>query len=576
MIRKRCLSAAVSTAAALSLMISSVPVCAEESASAAFDALADEFYWSLLELVPTNLHFCESDQEDLPFEMTEPLGSFSESMEEEKELIRTISDKLNAIAYEELDSHQKQVYRNMQYFLDLETASLDLPDYYATLGPMNGLLTNTDTIISEYYIRNETDIENYMVLLNDIPRFLDDVILELNYQESIGFAPSAYVYECALESREDMTELEEHPYLVSFLSNLEEASLSEDVASSYTQQVRSILSDTVLPAYESFYDTLEEKSQTAGESRGLCSYDQGTEYYAALIEMNTGCDMTPDEMYNYLQTKMAKDIGYMSRILFMNPSAIDQMESIEVPSNDPAEVLELLKEKVLEEFPAIDHSEFTISYLPESLEVENLLAYYITPPNDLPSRNIIRVNRGTVGDDPATLWTTLAHEGFPGHLYQTQYVNQYLSPYPIESFLSSLGTTEGWASYVQGLSLEWAGVDEDVADLYWYNNTINMALSGIVDIGVNYKGWSVEDIGTFLGNYLEGIDEETCQDLFDTVASDPGAYLPYAVGYYQMADLFDSIRPNYASDRDMYTAFLNYSNLPFVLLKQYLGSDGSI
>lgn len=576
MIQKRHFLSAISSAAAISMLIASVPVWAEETASAAFDELADRFYWGILELAPSNLHFYQSSLENVPFDLSNPLGTFSEEAEEERIFIQNMADGLAAVSYDELDSHQKEVYHTMKYFIDAENASLDLPDYYATLGPMGGLLPNTDTIISEYYLLCEEDVQNYLALLNDIPRFLDDVLLELNYQESIGFSPSSYCYESTLEKEEDLVTLEEHPYLDSFLANLEEAGLSEELAASYQEQVTSVLSDTVIPAYQSFFDTLEEKSKTAGESRGLCSYDQGKDYYAALARINTGCDMTPDEMFDYLQTKMAKDLGTMSRIYFSNPSAMEAAESLAVPSSDTGEVLEMLREKTLEEFPAVDNTEYIISYLPEALQVENTLAYYISPPSDLLSRNVIRVNGDAVGDDPATLWTTLSHEGFPGHLYQTQYLNQYVSAYPVESLLSSLGTTEGWAFYVERLSLDWAQVDPDAADIYWYNTTINMALTAMIDIGVNYKGWTTADLSSFLSGYLDAVSEEDCQELFDTVAGDPGAYLPYAVGYYQMSDLFEGIRGNYSSDKEMYTAFLNHSLLPFTLLHQYLGTDGSI
>ena len=126
------------------------------------------------------------------------------------------------------------------------------------------------------------------------------------------------------------------------------------------------------------------------------------------------------------------------------------------------------------------------------------------------------------------------------------------------------------------MSLDWAGVDEDTADIYWYNSSINMALSALVDIGVNARDWTNEDIASFLSDYLSGITADSCQSLYETVANDPGAYLPYAFGYYQMVDLFDTISPDYSSESAMYRAFLNVSTLPLSLVNNYLITDGSI
>lgn len=549
---------------------------AAETASDAFDSLANDLYWGILELMPSNLHFYQSSTDNLPFDLTNPLGAFTEEAVEEQALIDQFNERLSAISFNSLDSHQKKVYRSIRWFLDCEAQSLALPDYASTLGPMGGLLTSTNTVMTEYYLRNDEDIQNYIAMLNDIPRFLNDILLEIDYQETLGIAPSAYAYSEALSKKDGLTSIEEHPYLNAFISNIAEAGLSDESVSSYVSQVSSILTDTIIPAYQNFFAALETKSQTAGESRGLCSYDQGLNYYEALIRANTGSDMSADAMFDYLESKIADDIIAMSEIYYRNPSAVKAADAIEVPTTDPEEILSLLEEKTLELFPEIDNHDFQLSYLPKTLEQSNTLAYYMSPPSDLLSRNVIRVNGSAIGSDEAMLWTTLSHEGFPGHLYQTQYTRQYVSAYPLEALLSCTGTSEGWAFYVERMSLDWADVDEDTADIYWYNSSINMALSALVDIGVNAKDWTNEDIASFLSDYLSGITADSCQSLYDTVANDPGAYLPYAFGYYQMVDLFDSINTDYSSESSMYRAFLNVSTLPLSLVNKYLITDGSI
>ena len=47
--------------------------------------------------------------------------------------------------------------------------------------------------------------------------------------------------------------------------------------------------------------------------------------------------------------------------------------------------------------------------------------------------------------------------------------------YNIETLIGSLGTSEGWAYYVEKLSLEWAGLDEATADAYFTNMILGMA-----------------------------------------------------------------------------------------------------
>ena len=57
-----------------------------------------------------------------------------------------------------------------------------------------------------------------------------------------------------------------------------------------------------------------------------------------------------------------------------------------------------------------------------SQEMQNFLspAFYLIPALDNTEENIIYINNGHISDD-LSLYTTLAHEGYPGHLYQTTY-----------------------------------------------------------------------------------------------------------------------------------------------------------
>ena len=105
-----------------------------------------------------------------------------------------------------------------------------------------------------------------------------------------------------------------------------------------------------------------------------------------------------------------------------------------------------------------------------------------------------------------------AYRVYPGHLYQHQYFMQNSFEYNIETLIGSLGTSEGWAYYVEKLSLEWAGLDEATADAYFTNMILGMAALSVVDIGVNYEGWGIEETSNFLTTYYGELDKNTCQN----------------------------------------------------------------
>ncbi len=546
------------------------------SASEAFDYAANTLFQDIMDSSPINLHYSFSFPEDYEPSDQPPLGTFSESFTETEEILNRAKENLAAVDFNSLTAKQKQVYRMIDHYADINLGYCSLPDYTNTLGPMGGILSSLNITITEYYLLSEQDIEGYISVLKDIPRFLENVVKEIEYQEGIGYAPSLYAYEQALENKDAMTTLENHPYLEAFESNVTETGLSDDMVANYTEQVKTVLTNEVLPAFSSFYQTLETKKASAGESKGLAFYDQGKEYYELLVKDNTGTDMTPLELKDYLTDKLTEGLMTLSESYSRNPNLLNELNSLTAPETDADAVLESSKEKVAECMPDIGDTTYTLSYLPEALQIPNNLAYYLSSPIDNTARNIIRINPSEVGDDSMLLWTTMAHEGYPGHLYQHQYFMQNSFEYDIETLIGSLGTSEGWAYYVEKLSLEWAGVDETVADAYFTKQVMGMAIIAVADIGVNYEGWGLNETSDFLSTYYGRVDNDTCQNIIDTCANDPGTYLPYSVGCYQTEDLFEQIADNYFSDKDMYAAYLKLGSLPFTLLEKYLITDGFI
>ena len=79
-----------------------------------------------------------------------------------------------------------------------------------------------------------------------------------------------------------------------------------------------------------------------------------------------------------------------------------------------------LKAWMLADFPAPPDTNFTVSYIDDCVADYLAPAYYVVTPIDDYSNNSIYINETTDTSD-ISYFTTLAHEGFPGHLYQTLY-----------------------------------------------------------------------------------------------------------------------------------------------------------
>ena len=580
---KKCLTAlslaamllqGASSASAATAQVAETTALPESQSTATLEQIADMFFRDIMESSPVNLHFSYLNSDSYNISWNEPLGIFYESNEETIEILDRADNALDQLDVSSLDERDFQVYTWLKNYIYSQYELFDLPDYTPTLSPMDGILSTVDTVISEYAILSEADIETFLLVLQDIPRFLGEVVKELDYQASYGFVPCASAYEQMLDREEDLCTLDGHFFLEAFERNLAESGLSGEVTADALSRASDILETEVIPAYSDFFRVIEKQAEGAGEAHGLCWYDRGKEYYAALAEYNTGTGMSVSDLADYLEKNIQEDY----RKLLQSYGSLDNigvLDHVVYPASTAEGALDWLKDYTDEHMPKIDLPGYTLSYLPDALQIEGNLAYYLSAPLDLTTRNVIRVNGSEVGDEE-TLWITMAHEGYPGHLYQHQYFLQKVCRYPAETLLGSLGTTEGWAYYVERLAMKWAGIDDTVADIIFDDLALSMALMCRVDIGVNYDGWEKSDLASFLSPYYGELGDEDLTYYYETCAISPGLFLPYGVGYYKTRDLFDAMKDSYTDDTAMYEAYLSLGDMPFSLLELFLIPDKGI
>ena len=163
----------------------------------------------------------------------------------------------------------------------------------------------------------------------------------------------------------------------------------------------------------------------------------------------------------------------------------------------------------------------------------------------------------------------MAHEGFPGHLYQNIYFQQ-TNPHKVRATQSFVGYTEGYADLAAYDALEMLDIPNEYKgiariDSITFNSHI---LYSIIDLGVNYFGWNVKTLAKKLDNLM--LDSSMAQDLYDTVVAMPGVFVRYGVGFVnhinlrkkamdELGDKFDYV----AYDK----AIVENGPLPFAILE---------
>ena len=453
--------------------------------------------------------------------------------------------RLKAINYNGLTEDEKFTYDVLDEYLETEAISYDHIYLYEPFSPMRGLQSNIATYFTDYTFYNKEDVETYIALLNDVPAYFQGYLDFERVKAEKGYFMSDASCDSVIEQCETFIEKKDDHFLIaSFDSRVDELDfLTDEEKEDFKAQNKKAVTESLIPAFENTISVFQELKGQGKVDGGICGYEGGKEYYAYLLKQYAGTAKTPEEVITMLDERYDNLMGQLYTVYLSNPDAFnyfsDNYDTLfsGADSMTVDEMIDTLMETATDNYPEMGKIPYTADYLDESLEsiMENTLAYYMSPAIDDPDNNIIYVN----GAHPEGLWTTLAHEGCPGHMFQNAY---YMStdPEPVRTLYGFLGYKEGWAMYacydaVNAYDFENDEYAEALAELYQINDEMSYLAMGRADIGINYEGWDMDKLSSWMNE--RGFDGSAAEELFNTLAADPAVYQSYVTGYYELKEL---------------------------------------
>ena len=544
-----------------------------------FDEFLDELFAEEVTDNTIDFHYSVENPEDFDLSMDEvtfgtiDLDNLDTYQEEAQELL----EELESYSYEELSESQQFIYDLLE---DTVSDTVEFYDYYyyqTVFSPTTGVQAQLPIILSEYEFRSQEDVEDYLLLLADVDNYFSQLLEIEEAKSEMGLFMSDFTAESIIEQCEEfIADPEENLLLEIFEEKLEEElpDLSDEEVESYIAQNEELVLEEVIPAYQMIIDTLTELEGTGTNEGGLANFEDGADYYALLAKSETGSSMTVDEMISLTEEQLTNDLMKIALAYAQDEDVYTKVTEVEPESTDPIEILEGLQESILDEFPEPVSTEFTVKYVHESLQEDLSPAFYMIPAVDAQDSNTIYINSYyTNSEDAVNLYTTLAHEGYPGHLYETTWFYS-TDPHPIRKILSYSGYSEGWATYVEMLSYYWlCDEDDDLVALFMAaDGDLSLGICARVDMGVNYEGWDRDDTAQFLDQF--GLsDEETTDWLFETVVAEPASYLSYYIGYLEFEELREEAEETLGDDFDaveFHTFILTTGAAPFDLIEEQM------
>ncbi|MDE6897100.1 MAG: DUF885 domain-containing protein, partial [Lachnospiraceae bacterium] len=333
-----------------------------------------------------------------------------------------------------------------------------------------------------------------------------------------------------------------------------------------------ILKNDFTAAYVTLTEGLEDMKGHAESPSGASSLPNGTEYYEYLLKSSTYTSYrNPKALKDAIAGRMLDELDHAQELMSQDPELIHDLYQFDFSIQDPEDALTDLQTKLLTDFPEVPAYAYEVRTLPEALEPYTSPAFYLSPPIDTQNENFIYINQSSVAARN-DIYTVMAHEGYPGHLYQCNYFNT-VNHSLLRSLMSFSCYVEGWATYVQYLAYQWDDqIRPELAELLAINESAYLALYALVDYQVNYEGMTVEELGEFLNELFRISNPEAADSLYQIVCEDPANYMKYYVGYLEISEMREKAEEVLGNDFDakaFHTFLLDFGPAPFSLIWEH-------
>jgi len=521
-----------------------------------------------------NLHYTLSDPAAYGIEDYEvTLGdSDVSSILEETMLLENYKNKLDRFSYNRLSKPNQLTYDILSLYLKNQSSAKDFYLYAEPLGSTTGTQAQLPVLFAEYTFNDRADVDEYLSLLSQTDTYYESILGYEQAKSREGLFMSDPVAEEIIAQCRSFIANPEDNFLLSIFDEKVDAlpAISQEEAQSLKNQNRDAVMNHVIPAYQLLIDGLTELKGKGSNTGGLCYLENGKAYYEYLIRANTGSYDSIETIEKRLEQQLETDFNELRNLLIQNPKILSSNTGELSLSSEPTEILADLQAKLSRDFPAPPNVSYEVKYVHKSLEDFLSPAFYLTPPLDNLSQNVIYINQAS-NYTPLELYTTLAHEGYPGHLYQTIY-SGYAGSNEVRSLLNFGGYVEGWATYVEFYSYSLADTDADIAALYRLNRSIMLGISSILDIAIHYHGYSRAEIAGYLSQ-LGFTDPDTADSMYNAILEAPANYLKYYVGCLSFMDLRDAVKEKDGDAFDLkefHTQVLEIGPAPFPVLYKYM------
>jgi uncharacterized protein (DUF885 family) len=542
-----------------------------------FDEFCDRIFAESLETNLLTTHFLLEHPETYGIDISEPAYPDVTPTTKEEDIEELEPDLETCRNFDEnlLTDEQKLTRRMLLDALETDLTAAGLSLYYQPLNPLTGLQNQLPVDISEYRFDKKEDIDASIRYVELMDSYFEDIIKLENAIADAGLAPDDAAIDRVIESCKPYLVPAKENVLVTSLPDKLEAfgGLTDEEKKDYENRMEAAVTEHLIPAYKNLSEAMEELKGRGKNHGGLSGFPQGKEYFTYFINSSIGADSTPEELEQRIRERIESDYTAMGQVYMIDPNIYERVFDAGEGKETPEEMLDYLKDAIKGHFPDIGETGYVVKYVPESLKDIMSPAFFFIPTLDgKEPPNSIYIN--SASEESAGLFTTLAHEGYPGHLYQSAYFRKH-GNIPIRYLMTPTGYAEGWGLYCQLYGYRLDDKLTDAEKLYLvHSESASMGIYAYLDLMINYSGWDIGKVQEYLKNELGLEDRTAAEEIFYAMVDDPGNYLLYYTGYLEISDMYDigqrELGKNF-SEEEFHRFILDMAGGSFRVIKEEYG-----
>ncbi len=598
--QKKILATVVCLAGVLTLLVSAGLSC---SPARKFQNACDELFREEMLGNTLNMHYTIANPSDFGiqnYEVILPCYASSNRAQSEQALSAYL-ETFRSFDASELSSENAYTLHMLLSYLETSLALNRFAYYEEPLSPSSGMQSQLPILLAEYTFRTKQDVNDYLRILDQTDEYFASLLTYEQEKAEAGLLMAAVSLDSVIEqcdtilNKNSLTE-GTHFLQTTFIERVtqlyEEGLLTRQETDAFINQNNRLLTTVMLPAYQALGDGLLVLKNDRIPLAGLAAFPQGKEYYETLLYSETGSSHTMEEIKQMLVQQLDSEFNTLLPMLTQYDTDYLTVVQNSLAQNFPVtradDMLNSLIDCMRNDFPTLKQSDgaiptLAIKNVSDSLEEYCAPAFYLTPPLDDTDSNVIYINQKN-SPEGLELFTTLAHEGYPGHMYQSVYSNNALADSnngTIRQLLWYGGYLEGWALYVEFLSYDYASElmenagyspHAEYIQIEKHSRSMQLCLYSLLDIMIHYENAPYSQVHKMLCNFGITSPDSTAA-IYQYIVEEPTNYLKYYLGYLEILELQKEAGVLWGKDYtryDFHKFLLDYGPADFTTLQNQL------